>query len=117
MNHADASQTQVNVTRVHAWHRCVQIPSQIIRNDLLVTGSVEATTERILDGRSVGPGNQILRDLPQTGLPQMPRSPGGVSIRTFPTAPGRRFASDATYRPLCLFRFMFVCPSLLRRSK
>nr|CAB3221434.1 E3 ubiquitin-protein ligase AMFR [Phallusia mammillata] len=83
MTRAAMNQSQVSNSQLDAMVREIQdifpqIPAQLIRGDLLVTGSVEATSERILDGRIQVPPNQMMGGMPQPTPPPSPLVSEGV---------------------------------------
>uniref|UniRef100_F6VAW2 Zinc finger protein n=1 Tax=Ciona intestinalis TaxID=7719 RepID=F6VAW2_CIOIN len=70
-----------------------QIPAQVIRNDLQLTGSVETTTDHILEGQVTIPTNPRLPTAPPVATPDDEHST--FQIQTPPSETGnRRFATQ-----------------------
>nr|XP_002127598.1 E3 ubiquitin-protein ligase AMFR isoform X2 [Ciona intestinalis] len=77
-----------------------QIPAQVIRNDLQLTGSVETTTDHILEGQVTIPTNPRLPTAPPVATPDDEHSTFQIQTPPSETAPGtflrRRLVPSST---------------------
>uniref|UniRef100_H2Y5L2 RING-type domain-containing protein n=1 Tax=Ciona savignyi TaxID=51511 RepID=H2Y5L2_CIOSA len=83
-NQPSNSQLDTMVREVHDIFP--QVPLQVIRNDLQITGSVEATTDNILEGHVTIPTNPRLSTLPQTPPPTNEDDQSNFQIQTASTS-------------------------------